>query len=345
MFLLTGNLAIETEDDISLLIFMVFVIGGVGGFNLVRNGFSEIGEATKKEYYKATYSESSSDVSITNHSYNAYSAEQWIKIIVNILIFVFGCAVTVFLGPIVYAKKLWNYSQAKKRHKDEFKHDLSPSEMKVTTEEIASYRGLLAQKALDTDEVNYSVIEGVKMKHTGYLFHGGSLYGAIQTNLHNDVFQTNAIYFIKLFKTNNNYEVVDIELPLYDKLYDLFSGIDEPESKIESKSKTEPEPELERDNGDDLVSKILDPDNDENLFLVDENGTKVEFEQVAMIPRNDDIYVILKPTKPFELGMTEDNIVIFSIEVQRDGEKVLAVVQDQATIEWVDRQFQKMLRR
>ena len=48
------------------------------------------------------------------------------------------------------------------------------------------------------------------------------------------------------------------------------------------------------------IEKILDEDNIDNIFLYDDENNEIEFEQVAVIPLNDEVYVILSPVK--ELG-------------------------------------------
>ena len=81
------------------------------------------------------------------------------------------------------------------------------------------------------------------------------------------------------------------------------------------------------------IEKILAEDNEDNIVLYDEDDNATEFEQVAVIPLNDEIYVILVPVTPME-GVGEDEGIVFVIEEGEDGE-VLTVVDDDAVADEV----------
>ena len=81
------------------------------------------------------------------------------------------------------------------------------------------------------------------------------------------------------------------------------------------------------------IEKILAEDNEDNIVLYDEDDNATEFEQVAVIPLNDEIYVILVPVTPIE-GVGEDEGIVFVIEEGEDGE-VLTVVDDDAVADEV----------
>ena len=74
------------------------------------------------------------------------------------------------------------------------------------------------------------------------------------------------------------------------------------------------------------IDKILAEDNEDNIVLYDENDNPTEFEQVAVIPLEDNVYVILVPVTPIE-GVGEDEGIVFVIEETEDGE-LLTVVED-----------------
>ena len=45
----------------------------------------------------------------------------------------------------------------------------------------------------------------------------------------------------------------------------------------------------------DILDVILDENNTEPIILEDDKGNRLSFEQVAVIPYNEKVYVILKP--------------------------------------------------
>ena len=53
------------------------------------------------------------------------------------------------------------------------------------------------------------------------------------------------------------------------------------------------------------VELLLDENNNDNIKLYDEENNCVEFEQIATIPMDEKIYVILKPVAPME-NVAED---------------------------------------
>ena len=82
-----------------------------------------------------------------------------------------------------------------------------------------------------------------------------------------------------------------------------------------------------------IIDQLLDPNNDENIMLYDEDNNPVEFEQIAIIPKDDSVYVLLATVTPME-GVGEDEGIVFVIEEGEDGE-VLTVVDDDAVADEV----------
>lgn len=89
------------------------------------------------------------------------------------------------------------------------------------------------------------------------------------------------------------------------------------------------------------IDKILDENCDENIFLYNEDGEAVEFEQIAVIPMEDETYVILRPVILLE-GMNEDEALVFVIETV-DGEDTLAIVEDDAAVDAVFEEYYALL--
>ncbi len=60
----------------------------------------------------------------------------------------------------------------------------------------------------------------------------------------------------------------------------------------------------------DILDVILDENNTDELVLQNEQGKQIRFEQVAVIPYNEKIYVILKPVDKIE-GVEDDQAIVF----------------------------------
>ena len=62
-----------------------------------------------------------------------------------------------------------------------------------------------------------------------------------------------------------------------------------------------------------VIDRLLDENDEEPVTLYDENDKETEFEQVAIIPLEEKIYVILKPITKIE-GVADDEGLVFVIE-------------------------------
>ena len=94
------------------------------------------------------------------------------------------------------------------------------------------------------------------------------------------------------------------------------------------------------------VDQILDEDYIDNIFLYDDEADKdVEFEQVALIPIDDDVYVILKPVTPVE-GVGETEAIAFRIDFAptEDDDDVLVVIEDDDLINKVFEEYYELLK-
>ena len=75
-----------------------------------------------------------------------------------------------------------------------------------------------------------------------------------------------------------------------------------------------------------LLEQLFDPNNMDTVVLYSQIGDAVSFEQVALVPQGDNIYVILQPTEPME-GVDEDEGLVFKIE-DIENEAYLSLVTD-----------------
>ena len=81
------------------------------------------------------------------------------------------------------------------------------------------------------------------------------------------------------------------------------------------------------------IEQILDENNRENVILFDDEGNKIELEQVAVIPleRTNKTYVILLPITPMK-GVEDGEGVLFELD---EKNQKLNVITDDTVIDEV----------
>ncbi len=89
------------------------------------------------------------------------------------------------------------------------------------------------------------------------------------------------------------------------------------------------------------IDQIFDENNCDPIVLYNENNEEVTFDQIAVIPIEKEVYVILQPVEAME-GMGEDEALLFAIR-EEDGEKVLIVEDRDDIIDEAFRQYYEML--
>ena len=82
------------------------------------------------------------------------------------------------------------------------------------------------------------------------------------------------------------------------------------------------------------IDAIFDENNSENITLYNENSEPVEFEQIAVIPHDGCLYVILKPVVPMD-GMNPDEALAFEILEDDEGEAYLEICTDEDIVNQV----------
>lgn len=91
----------------------------------------------------------------------------------------------------------------------------------------------------------------------------------------------------------------------------------------------------------DIYDVLLDEENKDPIVLVDDNGRKTAFEQIAVIPYNAKLYCILKPIDAIEKVASDEAIVFF---VDESGEQnALMVETDELTAMEVFEQYYDLL--
>ncbi len=88
------------------------------------------------------------------------------------------------------------------------------------------------------------------------------------------------------------------------------------------------------------LEMILDEECNDNIVLFDEDGESTEFEQIAVIPLDDQLYCILRPVDMPELD--EDEAFVFSISEDED-EGMIDLVEDDDIIDEVFKLYYTLL--
>lgn len=88
-----------------------------------------------------------------------------------------------------------------------------------------------------------------------------------------------------------------------------------------------------------LLEKILDENNDETIVLLDEEQNEVHFEQIAVIPLEEKLYVILRPIDIIK-GIEEDEALVFLVIEDEDD---LVIEQDMTIVKKVFDEYYKLL--
>ena len=75
----------------------------------------------------------------------------------------------------------------------------------------------------------------------------------------------------------------------------------------------------------DIVDVLLDENNTAPIYMYNDKGEQIEFDQIAVIPYGeDDLYCILKPITKVP-GIKDDEAVVFKVEQDENGEGFLRV--------------------
>ena len=84
----------------------------------------------------------------------------------------------------------------------------------------------------------------------------------------------------------------------------------------------------------DILDTLLDEENNDPIILENERGEKIVFEQIAVIPKVEELYCILKPVEPID-GLEEDEALVFKILENEEGEASLMLETDEDVIDEV----------
>ena len=90
----------------------------------------------------------------------------------------------------------------------------------------------------------------------------------------------------------------------------------------------------------DAIEMLLNEDCNDNIVLYGEDGEECEFEQVAVIPLEDKLYVILRPIDME--GLEDDEAFVFEI-VQTEDDTTIDLVEDDDIIDRVFALYNELL--
>lgn len=86
---------------------------------------------------------------------------------------------------------------------------------------------------------------------------------------------------------------------------------------------------------------LLDKNNKDSIDLLDEQGKKTTFEQVAVIPHKHRLYCVLKPIDHID-GVGDDEAIVFFVDESKE-EPALRVEFDELEAIKVFRKYYKLL--
>ena len=92
-------------------------------------------------------------------------------------------------------------------------------------------------------------------------------------------------------------------------------------------------------NNERFIDRLFEEDNEDRIYLTDEDGKEVAFEQVALVDYEGGYYALLMPVEPME-GVGEDEVLIFFVDEENDK---LIYVEDDEIGEGVMDVFYQML--
>lgn len=91
-----------------------------------------------------------------------------------------------------------------------------------------------------------------------------------------------------------------------------------------------------------VIDRIFD-ENDNDPVVLYSNDKAIEFDQVAIIPLDGKIYVMLAPITKIE-GINDDEAFVFSIE-ENNEEESLSLITDSEILDKVFDEYYKLLER
>lgn len=92
----------------------------------------------------------------------------------------------------------------------------------------------------------------------------------------------------------------------------------------------------------DLLDILLDENNSEPIVLANDDGEEVMFDQLCVIPYEEELYCVLSPISQIE-GVEDGEVMIFHVTESENGSTGLDFVQDEKLCDKLFDIFQEML--
>ncbi len=96
------------------------------------------------------------------------------------------------------------------------------------------------------------------------------------------------------------------------------------------------------DDNKNLSNQELPEEDFEVVELVDEDGNTVNFRHVATIDYNDEWFVFFSPEEEMD-GITDDEVVIFKLGADENGQDVFLPIEDEKLIDAVYNEYVRMI--
>ena len=87
-----------------------------------------------------------------------------------------------------------------------------------------------------------------------------------------------------------------------------------------------------------LLEILTDESDTGNFVLQGDDGVETEFEQIATIPLEEEVYCILRPLNMPEIQLDEDEALVFKLE---EGDS-LSLVEDEGLAQLVFEEYYKL---
>lgn len=92
----------------------------------------------------------------------------------------------------------------------------------------------------------------------------------------------------------------------------------------------------------DILDVLLDADNTAPIYMTDNNGKVLKFDQIAVIPHDDDLYCILKPISKID-GIGDNEAIVFRVDTDSDGKAGLSIEADEKKAYIIFQKYEKLL--